>query len=259
MRINLRMILIIRLLPLLVALLEAALLGWQKSLPGTYPLLALAAFALLPLSSLAIAWRRVNFWDLTEKMAPSYLFIAVLGFALLLAEGQWPFLIILLLAAAATFISLELLFLLARDPGSYPVNGLSHVNIAYVPLSVWYAVSTSSGLLVFLHTDGIWHVALAAVLGVVLFRTTGHPGATKQQNNVWMVIGGMVGAEVGLMGLFLPVSLPMQGLIATLIFCGTLRIRRYLYAPKPSRRSAWTEALIGLALFAASLLSAKWL
>ena len=117
------MILIIRLLPFLVGLLEAGLFWWQGSLPGTYPLLVVAGVILLPLASGVIAWKQVRLGDLVEKMAPAFLLLAVLGFALLLSEGWWPRLLITALAVVFSFLSLELLFLLARDPGSYPVNG----------------------------------------------------------------------------------------------------------------------------------------
>lgn len=253
------MILLIRIIPLFMGLATAGLFWWQPQLPGTYPILVFLATAFLPLASLAIAGRSVKFWDVMEKMGPTYIFVAVLGFAMLLTEGRLALIIVTALAAVAAFVSLELLFLLARDPGNYPVNGLSHVNIAYVPLTVWYAVSTSNGVLVFLQSAGIWHIAVCAVLGILLFRTTGHPGATRQQNGIWMAIGGLVGAEIGLLGLLLPVSMQMQGLIAVLVFCGALRVRRYLYEPKPSRRLAWSESVIGLVLFIVSLVSAKWL
>ena len=253
------MILLLRILPLLVGLCEAGLFWWQKKLPGAYPWLVLLAVVVLPLASVVITWGRVKFGDLMEKMTPTFALVAVLGFALLLVEARWEMYLLTVLAAGSSFISLELLFLLARNPAAYPVNGLSHVNVAYVPLAMYYAVSTSSGLLVFLHSDGIWHVALCAVLGVILFRTTGHPGASRQQNSVWMAVGGLVGAEIGLVGLLLPVGLPAQGLVAMLLFCGALRVRRYLYDPKPSPRLALAESLVGLALFAVSLATAKWL
>lgn len=253
------MILLIRIIPFLAAFLEAGLFWWQRKLPDAYPWLVVAAFFVLPLASLVIAGRKVRFWDVMEKMSPTYLFVAVLGFALLLLEGNLEIITVTALATISSYISLELLFLLARDPGSYPVNGLSHVNIAYVPLSLWYAVSTSSGLLVFLHSDGIWHVAICTILGVVLFRTTGHPGATRQQNQVWTAIGAMVGAEIGILALLLPVSMQMQGLLAVLVMCSALRVRRYLYEPRPSKRLAWTESIVGMILFIASLVSAKWI
>jgi hypothetical protein len=253
------MILLIRLVPLLTGLAQAALFWSQRREPRLYPWLAALAVVLLFAASLVIGGRQVKFRDMLEKMAPTYLVVAVLGFALLLVEGQWPFWLLMALAAFSAFISLELLFLHARNPRAYPINGLSHVNIAYVPLAVWYATMTSSGLLVFLHSDGIWHVALSAALGLILFRTTGHPGATPQQNRVWMIVGALVGCEIGLLGLLLPVAMPVQGLIAVLLFCGALRVRRYLYEPRPSRRLAWSESLGLTVMLAATLLSAKWL
>jgi len=253
------MILLIRILPLFIGLLQAGLFWWQKKLPGTYPWLVVVAALSLPLASIAISWGRIKFGDLIEKMAPTFVLVAVLGFALLLVERSWETYLLTGLAAVSSFVSFELLFLVARNPAAYPVNGLSHVNVAYVPLAVYYAVSTSSGLLVFLQSAGLWHVALCTALGVILFRTTGHPGASRQQNGVWMAVGGLVGAEVGLVGLLLPLGLSAQGLVSTLIICGALRVRRYLYAPKPSRRLAWGEGLVGLVLFIVVLATAKWL
>jgi len=253
-----RVILLLRILPLSVGLLQAGLFWWQDRLPGAYPWLALAGVACLPLASVVISWGRVKFGDLMEKMAPTFVLVAVLSFALLLVEGRWELNLVVGLAALSSFVSLELLFLLARNPAAYPVNGLSHVNVAYVPLAVFYAVSTSNGLLVFLHSAGVWHVALCALLGVILFRTTGHPGASRQQNGVWMAVGGLVGVESGLIGLLLPIGMSAQGLVATLLFCGALRIRRYLYDPKPPYRLAFAEGLVASLLFVVSLATAKW-
>jgi hypothetical protein len=177
---------------------------------------------------------------------------------LLLAETRIEVLIIIALAALASFVSHELLFLLARNPAAYPVNGLSHINVAYVPLAIFYAVATSSGLMVFVHSSAAWQVVMCAVLGVVLFRTTGHPGASRQQNSVWMAVGGLMGIEIGFVSLLLPVSMSIQGLVAALLFCGALRVRRYLYDPKPSKRLALAESSVGLALFAITLATAKW-
>ncbi len=253
------MILIIRLLPLAVGALEVFLFWWQSTFPGSYPYLVLAAFAAVPIASSVIAGRQVKMRDLLEKMSPTYILLAVLGFALLLAEGRGQVIFLISLAGFATYISLELLFNYARNPQAYPVNGLSHVNLAYVPLIVWYAASTSTGLMIFLHSSGVWHVIGAFVLGVLIFRTTGHPGATSQQNYVWMIVGGVMGLEVGLLGLLLPTSTQVQGLVAAIIFSGILRVRRYLYDPKPSVRTAWIEVSLGLSALAITLGSAKWL
>lgn len=252
------MIILLRILPLSVGLLQAGLFWMQKQTPEAYPWLVLAAVLSLPAASAAIAWGRVRFSDLAEKMMPTYVLVAVLGFALLLAETRFELYAIVALASLAAFVSHELLFLLARNPAAYPVNGLSHINVAYVPLVIFYAVATSSGLMVFLHSGAVWHIAMGAVLGMVLFRTTGHPGASRQQNRVWMAVGGLVGIEIGFVSLLLPVGMSIQGLVAALLFCGALRVRRYLYDPKPSKRLAMAECTVGVALLALTLATAKW-
>lgn len=163
------------------------------------------------------------------------------------------------LVGTVSFLSLELLFILAHDPSRYPVNGLSRLTIAYVPLTIWYAASTSSGLLTFLHADRFWHVLAMAVLGGVLFRTTGHPGATPAQNTVWTMVGILAGFQAGLLGAMLPLAMPMQGLVASFILCVPLRARRYVYAPHPTSRQAWIEGMAAGTIFLLSLVTAKWL
>src|SRR3989344_9241878 len=128
------MILFIRSIPLLVGLLQVLVFFFQRSHPEWYPWIVLVGLALMPVASLAIAWRKIRLPDFLEKMAPTFLLLASLAFGLLLAEGQWALWTLTLCAALGSFISLELLFLLIYHPSAYPVNGLSRINIAYVPL-----------------------------------------------------------------------------------------------------------------------------
>jgi len=253
------MILFLRAIPLLVGLLEAFVFWSQRANPALYPWIVIIGVVAVPCASLLISWGRVRFFDMLEKMVPTFVLIAVLAFGLLLVEGTFAFWALVVFASVSSFFSLELLFLLAFNPASYPVNGLSRANIAYVPLIVWYAMSTASGLRVFVQTSIWWQLAIATALGALLFRTTGHPGASLRQNAVWSMLGALVGAEIGLVSLLLPLSMQMQGIIAAILFSAALRSRRYLYDPKPSRRVAWIEASTAAALFGISLLSAKWL
>jgi hypothetical protein len=213
----------------------------------------------VPVASGLLAFRRISFFDLLEKMTPTFVLLCALAFGLSLAEGAWQVWTIAIVGGVATFLSLELLFLNTYKPAAYPINGLSRVNIAYVPIAIWYVASTTSGYLMFVHTPWYVSVGLMSILGGVLFRTTGHPGASFSQNVLWTMIGFVAGAEIGWIGLILPLSMGMQGIVAALLFTGILRMRRYLYDPKPSKRMAIAEA-IGLCVFFLScIVTAKWL
>lgn len=253
------MIVFLRLLPLGVAALQIAAFVYQVRQPLSYPWVVLFGVAALPAASFAIGWSRVRMRDVVGRMLPSFVLLASLGFALLLAEGRWAVWTIILLASATCFISLELLFLLAYDPPRYPVNGLSRVNIAYVPIAVWYAAATSSGLLVFLHMEKVWHVVFMTLLGAVLFHTTDHQDVTFRGRTLWTLLGALVGLHAGLLGVLLPLSMPMQGIIAAFMLSASLRVRRYLYDPKPSVKQAWVEGVAAASAFVAVLTSAKWL
>ena len=226
---------------------------------ASYPWFVVLEISLLPIAAILIAWKRHAWKDLLEKMAPPFLFHVALAFALVLVESTWALWTIIFLAGLSAFLVLELLFLLSYQPTAYPVNALSRLNIAFVPLILWYAVSTSIGLHTFLHTPSWVHVVMLMALGGVLFRTTGHPGASLAQNRSWMLIGVLVGAQVGWLGLLLPLSMPMQGMIAAIIMTGFLRVRRYLYPPKPSLRVAWSELVATCILFVMALSTTKWL
>lgn len=253
------MILALRLLPFILGLLEAWIFWFQHSHADLYPWLAILGLMLYPVAVATIAWKRLPWREVTVKMLPTFLLLGCLAFGLLLAEGGWAMFAIVILAGVATTLSLELLFLLAFHPTAYPVNGLSHLNLVFFPLMLWYAASTSSGLLLFLHTSRWWHVILVFALSSLVFRATSHPGATRRQKRIWTLIGGLVGFEVGCIGLMLPVSMAMQGILAALVCSASLRVRRYLYAPRPSARLAWSEAVLACVLFTASLVTAKWL
>ena len=253
------MILLVRLLPLLVGLFEVAAFWEQSRASSSYPWIVLVGWAAVPLAALIIGWKRVSWQEVVNKMAPTFVTLACLGFGLLLVEGTWQFWLLASLAGLIAFISLELLFLLAYDPAAYPVQGLSRVNVGYVPIAVWYAASTSSGLLMFLHIDIIWHIALMSVLGAILFRTTGHPDATREQDRLWTFLGVLVGFEVGALGVFLPLGMQAQGLIAAVMFAAALRARRYLYQPVPGKRLAYAEVASAVVVFLLALVTSKWI
>jgi len=253
------MIFLFRLMPVLSALLVGGAFYWQLRDPLFFPWIALCGVLWVMACIFLMARRRVRFADLVEKMLPTALFLLALVYGMLLAEGWASKAVIMLLGAVASFLSLELLFLLAFMPSRYPVNSLSHVNLAYVPFVIWYTVATSVGLMAFLHSPKWLYVAAFMILSVALFRTTGHPGATREQNGLWMLVGGLAGLHIGLLSAALPLSMSVQGTLAMVVFCGVLRMRRYLYHPMPSRRQAWIEAAFGVILVGMVMGSSRWL
>lgn len=248
-----------RLFPVLAALAIGLSFYWQLGQPQAYPWIALVGVAVTVVAIFLTAHKRVKLADLVEKMLPTVLLLLSLVFGMLLAEGTPARLAILCFGIAATFLSLELLFLLSFMPSRYPMSGLSHVNIAYVPLIVWYTVANSVGLMTFLQSPAWIHVASLTVLSIVLFRTTGHPGATVDQNRLWTLVGGLTGLHIGLLGIVLPMSMAGQATLGMVIFCAILRLRRYLYHPLPSRRQAWVESALAVLILGIAVGTARWL
>lgn len=253
------MLLLIRLVPYLAAFAVSFLSWFQYRHPSTYPWFSALGCGIFLFSVILISWRRLSLQSVVEKMIPSFLLQLSTSFGLLLVETSFAVWTIHLIAGISALLSLELLFLLAFEPHAYPVSGLSRLNIAFVPIIVWYVVSTSSGVMTFLHTPHLAHVVVCAFLGFVLFRTTGHPGATKAQNRIWSIVGCVVGLHIGWLGLHIPLNMPLQGAIAAALFSVALRMRRYVYAPMPSRQTAWIEAISVSAFFLVAMSTAKWL
>jgi hypothetical protein len=252
------MVLLLRLLPLLAATGTVVAFWYQRILPAYYPWLAVAAIGFVLMSVAAIAFRRLSVADVVEKMFPSVLCLAAAAFAMLLVETSEARLGLTVLAGIAAFLPLELLFLLAYEPSAYPVNGLSRVNLAALPIATWLFASTSLGLIIFLHTPRAIHVVLLVVCGLLFFRTTGHPGATPAQNRVWMAVGALLGLQVGWFGLLAPLGVEMQGFVAAFVLACAARLRRYAYSPKPHPRLAVIEGVGAVAMFLVAMATAKW-
>ena len=253
------MIFFYRLLPILSALVVGGVFYGQWQQPLAYPWIAAVGILAVSLAMILISRRRVRLADMAEKMLPTFILLVALAFGLLLAEGALAHWVIIIIGSLASFLSLELLFLLSFMPSRYPVNSLSHVNIAYVTFIVWYTAATSVGLMAFLHSPKWLFVSLFVGLSLILFRTTGHPGATREQNRIWMLVGALAGLHVGLLNSALPLSMAAQGTLSMVVLCGILRMRRYLYHPLPGRRQAWIEALTAILLVGTVMGTSRWL
>jgi hypothetical protein len=71
-------------------------------------------------------------------------------------------------------------------------------------------------------------------------------------------MGVVIGLQVALFGLLLPLEVWTQGLLAAFLFAVPLRIRRYAFPPAPALRIAIFEAVFVSLFFGALLLTARW-
>ena len=232
--------------------------GWQSQSPGSYPWLAVVAIAVFVSAAFSMAWKRVPLLSFAARMGVAFLLLLSLGYALLLAEGVWARWGIPVLAGIAAFAALELLFLHVFLPARYPVNGLSHLNLALVPLALWCVQSASVGLSVFIHAPRwIGVVMMGAVCGA-LFWATAHAESRAAHQRRWALLGVLIGVHLGLLGTLLPLPIPVHGAYAAALGAVGLRARRYGISPRLSRRVVLVELLIATALVLTLFMTGQW-
>jgi hypothetical protein len=69
----------------------------------------------------------------------------------------------------------------------------------------------------------------------------------------------MVGVHIGLLAWILPVGHGVYAALVALLLALPLRIRRYSYDPRPSRRHAWVESGLAAVFFFGILVSSRWI
>ena len=250
--------LLIRVLPWLTALLAFGATQYQWIYPLTYPVPLIAWFVCFFLAILAIRWGKVSPRATFEKMTPAIFAALSAIMAVLMAQYRIQRLGLTLMFVLLSWMTLELFFYYAYDPKRYPVNALSHVNLALVPLIVFYTTCGLAGLQLFLQTPWWLPVGTFVALGGVLFALTEHPVADSAHRLRWRVLGMWIGAQAALLLMFLPVTVSVRGALLALLFFVPLRVRRYAYAPRPSARVSWLEATIASGLFLFLILTAQW-
>jgi hypothetical protein len=215
-------------------------------------------FAAFLASAILICWRHLSWTEAVAKLTPASLAFASGSLAFLLVEGEIERVVLSLVVIFLPWIVLELLFLSIYDPARYPVNGLSRLNLAFLPLAAFYLAMALNGLLVFVRLPWMWTVGAFTVLGACAFAATEHPAADAAHRRRWLLLGGLLGGQVGALVVALPFSFLVQGAMAALFLAFPLRWRRYAYQPVPSSRQAFVEATLLLGAFALLLTTSRW-
>lgn len=258
--------LFLRLLPWLVGALSLGSAEWVWRHPQDYPWPLLIAMLCALLAGCVLAWRRLSIEDFFNKMLPSALAMGSIAFAFLMPEQAWERGLISLAFAGVPLYALELLFLLTYQPTRYPVNGLSRLNMALVPLSIFCLATGVVGMQTHLRCSTAdrfcwpnWAtVATFVFAGAVFAVLTTHPSSDRNHRIRWSVFGALIGFHIAILCVILPVALSVMGCIAALAVAFPLRARRYTYEPKPPTNLAWAEGLTALFLFVVLVLTSRW-
>jgi hypothetical protein len=253
------MLLLLRLLPCVVGATNVALFLLQARNPETYPWMILAAPVLLAGAGMLIASKKIDdVVNMAARIVPGVLVMIACGYGMLLAEGWVAFWGIPLFAGIVSWLVLELLFLLTYLPTRYPVNALSHVNLALVPVTLWFAQSTSVGLLVFVHASPLIPLVVMPCVTALLFWSTVHVEANPEHRSRWALLGMWIGVQFGVLGLLLPFPISVHGAMAALLGAVAVRARRYGFMPRVPRSLMWSEVLGVFVLLAALLATGRW-
>jgi hypothetical protein len=250
--------LLVRGLPWLIGISAFLACQWQWRHPSVYPYPLLASLVAFCAASGLIAYRRLSLDELLSKMAPAVIALSSMGFAFLLVEAPESRLALSILFAGASIVSLEMLWLLVFDPARYPVHGLSRLNVAYMPLSIFFTNLGLAGLGYFLRTPEWIAPAVLATLGAASFWLTSPNAHGKGQRLRWTILGAAVGLQAGILTIILPVSIVVQGCLAAMLIAIPLRIRRYGSDPVPRRAVAVSEGVSVGVIFITVLLMSRW-
>lgn len=250
--------LLVRGLPWIIGLAAFVACQWQWRDASIYPWPLMAVLAAYCAAASMIAYRRLAFDELLHKMVPGVIVLVSMGFAFLLVEAPESRTALSVLLAGTAAVSLEMLWLFVFDPARYPVHGLSRVNVAFMPLSAFFICLGLTGLGYFLRTPEWLTPLVMTALGGAAFILTAPHSHTQAHRWRWGMLGAMIGLQVGILAIILPVSVVVQGALAAIMFAIPLRIRRYAIDPVPKRVVAWTEGVGASVLFLTVLLVSRW-
>lgn len=251
-------ILLIRFLPWLNGVLGFLVAKGQWQWTDLYPWPLVMHVTLFTISMAIMGWKRMPLWQFLEKMSLPLLAMIATSSAFLVFEDEWVHTLLTSLIAFISFFSLELFFVSQFNPAKYPLNGLSRWNMALIPCIGFLGGAVIQGVQTFLQWP-IWiEPLMLSCIGAIAYGVTSHPTATHTLKLKWVVLGALIGGQIGVLGAVIPAPMSTFGAIAAVCLAIPLRVRRYAYAPIPPRSLAWGEGITMLGCLAIILAGTKW-
>jgi len=254
--------LFLRALPLIVALIGGGLGYAQFRFPLSYPWPLVGLFVIFFATAAFFAKEnRHSFSQTLQQIIPATLFLIALTTSVLLVETIFIKWLVTILFFLVPLIVLELLYLAYFKTFHYPVNAISRVNVAFVPAIGFLSGVCMNGLqtfLGFLKISPLFGLIIFPIVIGTLYFVTSHPTADTMHRLRWAALGAVLGLQSAILVLLLPVTPSVHGAIVAILISIPLRIRRYAYAPKPSKRLAWFEGVTILFVFVTILLISPW-
>lgn len=250
-------LLLLRFSPWIVASFFALASWFQWRTPLLYPWPLVGAILVYIFAAIGLLWRsRVWKQGVVQLIPPVLTFISIAA-GHLLVEGVWLRALTTLLFAFLPWLVLELSWFLLYDSARYPAHGLGRLNVAFVPIGIWYMAFTLHGLQIFLQ---IIPWVLGAVLWTVsVFWFVGTIGSwSKPRDRRWIGAGLLIGLHAAILLLLLPTSMAVHGSLAALLVALPLSLRGLALQPKPAIYLICFEGgLLGI-LWLTVLFSARW-
>jgi hypothetical protein len=251
------MALFLQLLPVIVGALNAALFFIQLSLPSAFPWIAAPVPFIFALTAIGLFGKQRRYANILSVLPPTVTLVAC-AYGLLLTEGALSHWMIPLFVGCLSYYLLHLIFLSVFVPARYPVNGMTHANLAMVPIAFWLTAFTSFGLMVFMNVPRWIPVAVMTATCFLLFYGTSHPESEKKTKWRWAILGSWIGMQIGILLAVLPISMESVAALSALMGGFILRVRRYGIAPHIAKRIVMIETLVALGLLILILALASW-
>lgn len=249
--------LFLRLSPWFVAVVSALVSSWQWRAPALYPWPLVMGLCVYVIALIALLWRSSAWRAGAIALLPAFFSMTMIGFGHLMIEET-----VLRVSTTAVFafipwLALELGWFMLYESHHYPARAFTRLNLALVPLSMWYLLTTLQGIQVFLQILSGMLMALCVFATVLWFVITIRSWKDQREKR-WIWASLVIGGHVALLLVLLPVSMPVQGALAALLVALPLRLRHLVHERGPFFRALWLEGGLLCVLWIGILFSARW-